>query len=198
MGKHVEQHNIMVVLTNGLPKLLILLEVVEVSLYYGNPLFQSRLPLLCSLIKLLQLKFQSMTTPHFPSDFSTNTYEEYLLQLEKVTAVLQSDGSVLVLGNFNAHLRSLGGTRGSGDINAHGQLFMDLTCRINLYTVALSYSVAGPTYTYFSGNHGTTVDCLLDSWGTHLVTSCQTIEHHPLKFSNHLPISLPRSKSYER
>ena len=54
-----------------------------------------------------------------------------------------------------------------------------------------SQIASGPSYTYFGGDHRTTVDyCLFDSWGAHLVGSCQTIEHHSLNFSDHLPLSI--------
>ena len=58
-------------------------------------------------------------------------------------------------------------------------------------TLSLSHIAIGPACTYFSGNHHTTVDyCLLDSWGTHLVMSCQTIKHHLLNFFDRVPLSV--------
>ena len=75
----------------------------------------------------------SIISMYLPTaDLSTNTYEEYLIELENAISFLQFDGPVLVLGDFNAHLGSLGGIQGSGDINAHGQLLMDLICHTNL------------------------------------------------------------------
>lgn len=73
------------------------------------------------------------------ADLSTNTYKEYLIELENAISVCQSDRPVLVLGDFDAHLGSLCGVRGSGDVNAHGQLLMDLICHTNLYTVLKSH-----------------------------------------------------------
>ena len=114
-----------------------------------------------------------------------------MIELENTISALQSDGPVLVMSDFNAHLGSGGGIGGLGDINVQGQMFNYRIYRTNMYTVSLSQISSGPSYTFFIGDHRTTVDdCLLDSWGAHLVGSCHTIEHHSLNISDRLHLSI--------
>ena len=68
---------------------------------------------------------------------------------------------------------------------------MDLMCRTNLFAASLSDFSTGPSYTYFSKNHQTTVDyCLLDSSAAHLIHYCGTLEQHSLNLSDHLPLTI--------
>ena len=92
------------------------------------------------------------------TDCSCDIYKEYLIELENTISALQSDGPVVVMGDFNAHLGIGGGIRGLGDINVQGQMLMDLICRTEMYAVSLSQIASVPSYTFFSGDHRTTVD----------------------------------------
>ena len=124
------------------------------------------------------------------TDQPLHIYKEYLHELENAISALQSDGRVLVTGDFNAHLGSLGGSRCSGITNTQGQLLFDLMCRTNMFAASLCHISSGPAYTYFSGDHHTTVDyCLLDNHAAHILQQCSTSAHHTLNFSDHLPIS---------
>lgn len=63
--------------------------------------------------------------------------------------------------------------------------FVVLTCTLCLLRLDQH------TPTSVATMHCTTVDyCLLSSWDTHLVMSCQTIEHYLLNFPNYLPLSV--------
>lgn len=104
------------------------------------------------------------------TDCLLDVYREYLIELESSISTLQSDGPVLVVGDFNAHLGTLGGTRGTGPSNAQGQLLMDLMCRTNLYATSLSDVATGPQYTFFNKDYHTVVDyCLLDTSAAHIL-----------------------------
>ena len=120
----------------------------------------------------------------------TTRLKEYLHELENTILALQSDGPIMVLGDFNAHLGCMGGPRGMGEANLQGKLLLDLMCRTNLFAASLCSISSGPSYTYFSGAHHTTVDyCLLDNHDAHILQDCVTLDHHPLNLSDHLPVS---------
>ena len=88
----------------------------------------------------------SIVNVYLPTtDCSSDTYNDYIIELENAISILQSDGPVLVVGDFNAHLGEAGGVRGHGSMNAHGQLLMDLICRTDLYAVSLSHTASGPS-----------------------------------------------------
>ena len=83
------------------------------------------------------------------SDYPLDIFKEYLHELENTISALQSDGPVMVLGDFNAHLGSLGGQRGIGEANPQGKLLLDLICRTNLFVASLCSISSGPSYTFF-------------------------------------------------
>ena len=51
------------------------------------------------------------------SDMGMECYSEHLIELEWVVSEHQPDGPVIVMGDFNAHLGTLGGERGMGQPN---------------------------------------------------------------------------------
>ena len=59
------------------------------------------------------------------SDKGIETYQEHLAELERCISESSLLGGVMVLGDFNAHLGSLGGIRGCGDSNVQGVLVSD-------------------------------------------------------------------------
>ena len=50
------------------------------------------------------------------SDKGIDTYQEHLVELERVISESSMLGAVIVLGDFNAHLGQLGGVRGVGEM----------------------------------------------------------------------------------
>ena len=59
----------------------------------------------------------------------------------------------------------------------------------NLYNASLVCLSSGPGYTYSSGGRFTTIDYVLTNQdGTRGISSCSTLEDHPLNTSDHLPI----------
>ena len=98
------------------------------------------------------------------------------------------------MGDFNAHLGSLGGPRGCGTTNSQGTLLYEFISDANLFPVSLSSLAYGPLYTYSQGEVKTTVDyCLMDSNSAHLIDTCLVHSPHPLNLSDHLPISITLS-----
>ena len=75
----------------------------------------------------------------------------------------EHNGPIIVMGDFNAHL--------SGDNkNGQGQLVESMCAYLDLYPVSLSELHSGPEYTFYGGNHHTTVDYfLLDCQAAQLV-----------------------------
>ena len=129
---------------------------------------------------------------YLPSaDFPTDIFTDHLVELENVISYFQKDGPVLVVGDFNAHIGTRGGTRGEGDGNVRGQLVMGLVERTEQYVVSLSQAASGPMYTYFQNDVHTTVDyCLLDYSAADMISLCATLDHHPLNLSDHLPLHI--------
>ena len=70
------------------------------------------------------------------------------MELERVISEAEQIGSVVVLGDFNAHLGVLGGYRGIGEANQQGVLLEDFLRRCDLNAVSLGYLASGPGYTY--------------------------------------------------
>ena len=84
-------------------------------------------------------------------------YKECLQELENVIFSLQTNGPVLVMCDFNAHIGQSYSDRVSGQTNTQGHLLLDLMNYTGHYTVSLSDIAEGPMSTFFSGNRNTTV-----------------------------------------
>lgn len=136
----------------------------------------------------------SILSVYLPStDHEIDEYKHYLNTLECAICALQSEGQVIVVGDFNAHLP----TPQHNNANTQGQLLADLLHRHNLFPVSCSSIATGPKYTYFSGQVMTTVDYILISVElASSVGSCTTLDHAPLNVSDHLPISISISTPY--
>ena len=92
------------------------------------------------------------------ADLGTETYCEYLIELERIISDHQHLGPVVIMGDFIAHLGAIGGERGVGDPNQQGLLLHQLLTRCNLYVVSLSLLATGPQYTFQNSVTQTTVD----------------------------------------
>ena len=77
--------------------------------------------------------------------------------VEHAVSQFTDDGPLLVVGDFNAHL-------GSKDpdtpqtCNPRGRQWLSLIDSLSLHNVSLSSLSTGPSYTYTSGGHTTTID----------------------------------------
>ncbi len=102
----------------------------------------------------------------------------------------RSRGPVLVTGDFNGHLGSLGGTRGCGNPNTPGLTLKDFIDRNSLFVASLGETASGPVHTYSHGPTQTTIDyVLVNDACSFLTETCFTHEEHPLNTSDHLPVT---------
>ena len=116
-------------------------------------------------------------------------YEEHLIELERAISESSLLGSVIVLGDFNAHLGRLGGIRGRGETNVQGVLVNDMLARCHLNAVSLGCAATGPLHTFVSSSKETTVDCILaDEEATSMLSQCCTLPMEDLNTSDHLLI----------
>ena len=82
-------------------------------------------------------------------DQGVDCYREHLVELERVISDSQLLGSVVVLGDFNAHL---GGARRNAVQNLQGFLLQEVLERCDLSAVSQGALASGPGYTYCSGD----------------------------------------------
>ena len=122
------------------------------------------------------------------SDQGMDYYREPLQELERNISDFVLLGPVIILGDFNAHLGSLGGVRGSGNPNLQGDLLSDIMDRHKLCTVSQCEWATGPLHTYVSGNIMTTVDYIIASLAISMILSCKTLPMMDLNMSDHLPL----------
>ena len=117
-------------------------------------------------------------------------YSEHLIELEWVVSEHQPHGPVIVMGDFNAHLGTLGGERGMGQPNQQGILLHQLITRCSLYAVSQASLSQGPLYTFQNSVSQTTVDYVLTSHNvTEYIRHCYTHDTSPQNTSDHLPIT---------
>ena len=99
--------------------------------------------------------------------------------------------TVIIAGDFNAHIGATGGPRGIGDPNSQGLLLLDMIHNNDLYIPTLSCLSTGPLHTFFRGNTTTTTDyIIMDALHSNMVLTSTTIDNHPLNFSDHLPVAI--------
>ena len=118
-------------------------------------------------------------------------YQEQLEELERVVLESKVLDSVVVMGDFNAHLGILAGVRGQGGPNMQGVLLEGVMRRCGLYAASQSEETSGPNYTYWSGEVQSTVDyILMDVVAASMASPCVVHEMQDLNTSDHLPISV--------
>ena len=68
---------------------------------------------------------------------------------------------------------------------------MELIQNNDLFITSLSDISSGSSYTYFRGDTHTTTDyIIMNASYAYLVMTCKIHDHHPLNFSDHLPLSV--------
>lgn len=95
------------------------------------------------------------------SDKGVECYREHIVELERLICEYQQCGPVVVAGDFNAHLGSLGGPRRSGCPDQPGIIVKDLIDRCSLHVMSLAARSSGPDYTFWSSTTNTTVDYIM-------------------------------------
>ena len=124
------------------------------------------------------------------ADMDIECSGEQLLELERLISESQCFGPVVITGDFNAHLGTLGGARGQGSPNTQGILLHHLLDRCKLYAVSLCSLSEGPQYTFWNSKTQTTIDYTIASYdAADYIHRCFTHEFDPFNNSDHLPIS---------
>ena len=96
---------------------------------------------------------------------------------------------VLVMGDLNCHLGHLGGPKSSDSPNSRGVKWKQVIDHHCLYVPSLSSLAQGPVHTYQCSDISTTLDYVLGNQATSVaLSSCDTVEDHPLNTSDHLPL----------
>ena len=127
-----------------------------------------------------------MVAVYLPStDYPLEVYEEYMTELERTINALQDVGPIIIMGDFNAHLKLSVNT----SQNQQGNLLQVFIERNNLYNVSLC-NTSCPQYTFFTTNSQTMIDfCIVDASLVSYIEDCTILDHHPLNLSDHLPLS---------
>ena len=111
--------------------------------------------------------------------------------LEQLVYESRQLGPTVVMGDFNAHLGSLGGPKGVGTPNHQGLLLQQHIIKSDLFVASLSDIAYGSPHTFQSGDTRTTIDyIMLDVSAASLLESCGTLEDDDLNTSDHLPQSV--------
>ena len=133
-------------------------------------------------------QFLSVISVYLPcADLGADYYLECIVELERITEESKQLGPTIIMGDFNAHLGTLGGPRGRGDPNSQGVLLHELLQRCDLFAASLSNHAEGPDYTFWRGDTRTTVDyVLMDIDAASIMSSCVVQEEACLNTSDHL------------
>ena len=95
-----------------------------------------------------------------------------------------SHNPLLIMGDLNAHLNV-----SSSDHNRRGAVWNNLIETYQLCDLSTSQLAFSPGFTYYSGARHTTIEYIFGNQeAAQSVTSCQTVEEHPLNTSDHLSI----------
>ena len=84
-------------------------------------------------------QFLSIIAVYLPcADLGADYYLECIVELERITEESKQLGPTIIMGDFNAHLGTLGGPRGHGDPNSQGVLLHELLQRCDLFAASFS------------------------------------------------------------
>ena len=119
-------------------------------------------------------------------------YKSQVDMLENILYQLYDKGTIIVMGDFNAHVGNLGGPRSFNKTNSRGQVIKGLIEAFELQSANSQYGCVGPIETFY-GNNGctkTTVDHIFIPEGkAHFILNCSVLSNCSANLSFHLPIS---------
>lgn len=96
---------------------------------------------------------------YMPSaDEPQETYTSYLEIVEHAVSQFSNDARLVVMGDLNAHLGSRVCDNPQPSCNSRGQQWLNLCESLSLHNISSSSLSSGPSYTYSSGSHISTVD----------------------------------------
>ena len=142
------------------------------------------------------LKSLVIVNVYFPSaDHDQAEFVQCLEDLEELVCGFDCAEHALVIGgDFNAHLGTLAGPRGSGTPNQRGLLLKQFIDRNSLFVASHSQSSMGPDYTFHSGNHFTTIDYIITNpLAAEFLVGADCLAEHPLNVSDHLALTVSMS-----
>ena len=121
-------------------------------------------------------------------------YPQCLNDLEELVSAADPEKSAIIIADdFNAHLGTLVGPRGSGTPNPRGVLLKKFIDRNSLFVTSHSQLSSGPNFTYHSSSHFTTVDYIITNRLASEFTTRSECTEHSLNVSDHLALTLTLS-----
>ena len=113
---------------------------------------------------------------------------------EEINRIDHSTTAIIIAGDFNAHLGTLAGSRGSGSPNQCGFVLKDF---IDCNDASHSSLSSGPLYNYHSGRVFSTIDYIIVNGPCcNLLASCEVSpDHVPLSLSLNVAVAEVTSKS---
>ena len=111
----------------------------------------------------------------FP-DLGINFYCTCLTKLEELVIESKHLGPTVVIGEFIAHLGSLGSPRGRGNTYAQGYHLHQNFIKCNIIVASQLESAYCPPYTFQRGDTQTTIDYIMMDVGAASLRSCGTLD----------------------
>ena len=125
------------------------------------------------------------------SNVAVHLYKECMVVLQDIIHQLYDKGTLIILGDFNAHIGGFGGARSFESINGKGKELIELMERNNFKSVNSQLFCTGPIETFY-GQEGlimTTIDhILMKVDDLQLVSECYVQNESCINLSFHLPI----------
>ena len=137
------------------------LSVTPVTLSVSDRICATELPLMNGHVK--RVVVFNVYAPS--SDAELSSFNDCICDLEEeINRVDSNTTAVVIAGDFNAHLGTLAGPRGSGTPNSRGFVLKDFIDRNKLFVASHSNISSGPSYTFHSGGYSSTIQRLTTSW----------------------------------
>ena len=126
---------------------------------------------------------------YLPASGSRTSLAVTLNELEGVIGALEDEAIPIICGDFNGHMGTSGGPRGTGPITKAGKVVYSFMERQNLFALNLMQGATGSLFTYIGHNGSSTIDYVMAP--RHLsgyVARVHTGGYQALNTSDHLPI----------
>ena len=106
---------------------------------------------------------------------SLEEYRNCIADIEQQIAILSQDSAVIIAGDLNTHIGSLGSLRSDSPPNDRCILWKEILDAHTMYVASLGALAQGPVATYQSGERKTTLDYIIATQDcADPITSCQT------------------------
>ncbi|KAI8517105.1 hypothetical protein Bbelb_056860 [Branchiostoma belcheri] len=118
-------------------------------------------------------------------------YRQHMDILRDLQKKYENEGTVIFMGDFNAHIGELGGPRGKGPPSKNGEELTEILEELELISLNLCHLCTGPTETFETKNsdHKSTIDhIMIPREAVSEVLACRVIEEDALNMSDHKPV----------